>query len=138
MATTVGDFGNDILDGRFGGLEAVARLVFAFYERVLRSQQLPPYFAQANMPSLIDYLVKFLSSVMGSPGDYTNAQLRELHAQLRINDGAFEEMTGLLEQTLGDFSFSEDEVALIMSDVRGHRPYIVSVGGVSPLSSHTA
>jgi hypothetical protein len=47
-------------------------------------------------------------------------------------------MAGLLEQTLRDFSFSEDEVALIMSDVRGHRPYIVSAGGVSPLSSHTA
>ena len=123
---------------RFGGLEAVVRLVVSFYGRVLRSQRLTPHFAKANLPWLINHQVTFLSSVMGGPGGITNAQLHDVHARLRIDDAAFEEMACLLEQTLNDFSFSEDEVALIMSDVRGHRPYIVSAGGGSPLFSHTA
>ena len=119
----------EALYDRFGGLEAVVRLVFAFYDRVLRSRRLAPYFARANMPWLIDHQVKLLASIMGGPEGYTNAQLGQVHAKLGIDDRAFEEMTSLLEQTLREFNLSEEEVALIMSDVRGRRPYIVSPGG---------
>jgi hemoglobin len=122
---------------RFGGLEAVVKLVFAFYDRVLRSQRLAPHFAKLNMPRIINHQVRFLSSVMGGPEGYTNGQLREIHAHLGIDDGAFEDMADLLELTLKDFSFSEDEVALIMSDVRGRRAYIVPLEGVSPQAVHT-
>ena len=44
--------------------------------------------------------VKFPSSIMGGPGGYTDAQLRKIHAHLRIDDAAFEDIMALLEQTL--------------------------------------
>ena len=123
---------------RFGGLEAVVRLVFAFYDRVLRSPRLSPYFAKANMPRIIGHQVKLLSAVMGGPGGHTNAQLREIHANMRIDAAAFDEMARLLERTLRDFEFGDDEIAMIMADFQARRPSIVPPANVSPQPAHTA
>ncbi len=110
---------------RFGGLEAVARLVFAFYDRVLQSKQLAPYFAGVDMRRLIDHQVKFLSSAMGGPASHTNAQLSAVHARLRIDDPAFDEMIGLLGETLRTFGLAEADMDLVLSNVRAHRAQII-------------
>ena len=114
---------------RFGGLEAVARLVFAFYDRVLQSKQLAPYFAGVDMRRLIDHQTRFLASVMGGPASHTNAELRKAHAHLRIDDAAFDEMVDLLAETLRTSGLAEVDVSLILSEVRARRTYIVSSVG---------
>jgi hemoglobin len=118
--------GAEPLYERFGGMEAVARLVFAFYDRILRSRQLKRHFDGVDMRRLIDHQTKFLASVMGGPPSHTNAELRKAHAHLRIDDEAFDEMIDILDETLRTFGLAEGDMSLILSDVRSRRAQIVS------------
>jgi hemoglobin len=120
----------EALFARFGGPPAVSRLVFAFYDRVLRSERLSPYFSGVDMRRLVEHQAKFLSSVMGGPTSYTDAQLREVHAHLAIDDAAFDEMVALLTATLRDFELSPSDVDVVVADIRARRSHITRTGKV--------
>jgi hemoglobin len=111
---------------RLGGLEPVARIVFGFYDRVLKSERLAPYFADVDLRRLIDHQTSFLAAVMGGPPSYTDARLREIHARFRIDDDAFDEMLGILAATLRGFGLKEEDVAFVLSDLETRRAVIVS------------
>jgi hemoglobin len=115
---------------RFGGPAAVSRLVFAFYDRVLQSRRLAPYFGGIDMRRLIDHQAKFLSSVMGGPASYSDAQLQEVHAHLAIDDAAFDEMVGLLTATLKDFDLPPDDIDRVVADILARRAHITRFGRV--------
>ncbi|HIC82027.1 MAG TPA: group 1 truncated hemoglobin [Kiloniellaceae bacterium] len=111
---------------RYGGFGAVHRVVLSFYDRMLDSDIVGPYFDDVDMPALVDHQTKFISQVMGGPATYTNEVLEQLHRNLDITQEAFNEMADILESTLFDFDFAPEDVRTIMSDVRGRRQYIVS------------
>ena len=112
---------------RSGGFATVHKLVLSFYDKVLDSDIIGPYFDDVDMPRLIDHQTKFMSQVMGGPTTYTNQVLEQLHRHLKIDQASFDEMTGLLEQTLREFDFSEEDVSYIMSEIKSRQPYIVTV-----------
>jgi hemoglobin len=112
---------------RFGGLDAVARVVFGFYDRVLKSPELAPYFAGVDMRRLIDHQTRFLASVMGGPASYTDAHLREVHSRFKIDNRAFDEMIEILGDTLRTFGLAEVDVDFVLSELRGRRAHIVAV-----------
>ncbi len=116
----------DTLYERLGGIEAVARLVFAFYDRVQKSQQLAPYFAGTDMGRLMTHQTAFLSSVAGGPPSYTNAHLRHVHARLGIGGDDFDEMLRLLEETLRSFDLAAADREVFLSDLRARRAYIIT------------
>src|SRR5262245_38814423 len=77
---------------RYGGLPFVTRLVLSFYDRVLASSRLAPFFADTDMQRLVEHQARFISTVMGGPASCSNAVLHEAHAHLAIDDPAFDEM----------------------------------------------
>lgn len=93
----------DTMFERYGGLQFVTRLVLNFYDRVLDSVRLAPFFANTDMQRLAEHQAKFISSVMGGPPSYTNETLRAAHAHQHIDDQAFDEVIRLLRATLEDF-----------------------------------
>lgn len=111
---------------RCGGFATVHKLVLSFYDKVLDSDIMGPYFEDVDMPRLIDHQTKFMSQVMGGPTTYTNQVLEQLHRHLKIDQASFDEMTDILEQTLREFEFSETDVSYIMSDIKSRQPYIVT------------
>ena len=121
----------ETLYARLGGPAAVSRLVFAFYDRVLRSELLSRYFTGVDMRRLVEHQAKFLSSIMGGPAGYTDAQLRDVHAHLSIDDAAFDEMVALLTATLRDFEFPPDDVGRVVAAVRVRRQHITRPGRVT-------
>ena len=112
---------------RCGGFATVHRVVLSFYDKVLDSDILGPYFEDVDMPRLIDHQTKFISQVMGGPTTYTNEVLEQLHRHLEIDQSAFDEMTTLLEQTLCEFQFGDEDVNQIMREIKSRQPYIVNV-----------
>jgi hemoglobin len=98
----------------------------AFYDKILDSDDLAPYFENIDMRSLIDHQTKFVSSVMGGPASYSNAALRQLHAHLSIDRDAFDEVLTLFEETLEDFDMAQDDIELIVADIKSRAHYIVS------------
>lgn len=113
---------------RFGGLPEVSRLVLDFYDRVLKSQALRPYFAHADMRRLVEHQAKFIASVMGGPAVYSDADLRDIHGHLEIDDSAFDEMMRLFAEALADFRLPPDEAQHVIAALRARRPHVVKAG----------
>jgi hemoglobin len=116
----------DTMFERYGGLAFVTRFVLSFYDRVLTSVRLAPFFADSDMQRLVEHQAKFISSVMGGPTSYSNAALREVHEHLDIDDQSFDEMISLFEAALKDFKITDTDVGVIIADLNARRMYIVN------------
>ena len=110
---------------RYGGFATVSKVVMAFYDKALDSDIIGPYFEKTDMPALIDHQTKFISQVMGGPASFTDDVLTRVHAPLKITGDAFEEMISLLEDTLDDFDVEEDDIEVILNELRSRRGNVV-------------
>jgi len=110
---------------RYGGVKFIMRFTLQFYDRVLASIRLAPFFANTNMQELVEHQAKFISSVMGGPTSYSNAVLRDVHANLAIDDQAFDEMILLFRTTLEESKLADVDVEAIIADLNARREYIV-------------
>ena len=110
---------------RYGGLAFISRVVLSFYDRVLASVRLAPFFADVDMQRLIEHQAKFIGSVMGEPESHTDVMLWSAHAHLQIDEGAFDEMVGLLQLTLEDFRIAPADVRTIVAGLNARRAQIV-------------
>lgn len=111
---------------KYGGFAAVSKIVMAFYYKVLESDRLAPYFDDIEMGKQIDHQTKFIASVMGGPASYTNEALRQIHAHLNIDQPAYDEIVDLLEEAFEDFDMDPDDIALIITDIKGRASVIVT------------
>lgn len=115
----------ETLFARKGGHRVVARIVFGFYDRVLVSPRLGPFFEGVDMRRLVDHQAKFVASVMGGPGAHTDAELASVHGHLSISDADFDAMLEAMEATLAAEGFSAGEAAEILAALEGRRDVIV-------------
>lgn len=112
---------------KYGGFAVVSAVVHDFYDRILASDSLRPYFATVDVAHLIDHQVKFLCKVLGGPDKYSGRALRAAHAGLAITPGAFGEVAGHLKASLEGAGVQAADVTAILSvvasthdDVVGH------------------
>jgi hemoglobin len=111
---------------RYGGFAKISRIVSSFYDRVLDSPILEPYFSEVDMRRLIDHQTKFMAQAMGGPASYTNQQLEKVHSHLQITSDAFDEMHVLLRETLEDFGVERDDVEAVIDEIVTRRSLIVT------------
>lgn len=112
---------------RYGGFASVSKIVMSFYDKVLDSDIAGPYFENSDVRALIDHQTKFIAQVMGGPVTYTNEKLKTVHARHQITRVAFDEVTGLLKDTLEDFELEASDIKEIVYSVNSRMPYIVTV-----------
>lgn len=115
---------------RYGGFAHASRVVAAFYDGVLSSPTLAPFFDGVDMPRLMDHQTKFIAFLMGGPASFTNEHLARVHARLGITDAAFDEIVAVLRETLEDLGYDESDIAAIHSNIAAYRPYVVAPGAV--------
>ena len=111
---------------RYGGFSKVRVVVSDFYDRVLDSDVLSPYFDDVNMRTQIDHQIKFMSQVMGGPAAYTDEVLQRVHAPLGISKSEFIELATILRETLEDLDFDSDDVDMVIREVSNREAYIVA------------
>lgn len=111
---------------RYGGFAKISKVVGEFYERATESPIIGHYFAGKEMRTLIDHQTKFISSIMGGPASYTDAQLKNAHANLKIDDQAFNEMATVLTETLEDYDFEAADIATVDRGIRDRKHLIVT------------
>ena len=111
---------------RYGGFAVVHRVVLTFYDKMLDSDIVGPYFDEIDMPALVDHQTKFISQVMGGPASYSNEVLEQVHRNLDISLEAFNEMAALLEATLEEYDFQPDDVRHVVGEIKSRRSFIVT------------
>jgi hemoglobin len=109
-----------------GGFARVRLIVSDFYDKVLASERLAPFFAGTDMRRLIDHQTKFISAVMGGPAAFSDEQMKRAHTTLGIDDPDFDEMISLLRETLEDFGVKQPALGRIEAHVQSMRRLVVT------------
>jgi hemoglobin len=110
---------------RLGGFARVRLIVSEFYDRVLESPRLSPFFQHVEMRNLIDHQTRFMAAIMGGPASFTNEQITRAHRRLQISEEDFDELAELLRETLEDFDVDAADVVRVDAHVTSLRPYVV-------------
>jgi hemoglobin len=111
---------------KYGGFAAISQIVHAFYDKVLASPSLDPYFAAVEMEALIDHQTKFLCKVLGGPDNYAGGAMRTVHQPHHITTAAFNEVAGLLKDSLEEARVEPADVTTIMAIVASIRGDVVA------------
>lgn len=111
---------------RYGGFAQVSRVVMSFYNKILSSTLLAPYFSHTDMKRLIDHQTKFVASLMGGPASYSNEHLERVHAHLGITESAFQESISLMKETLEDMDFEDEDIHQVGYEMSCRKNYIVA------------
>ncbi len=114
------------LFGKYGGFGSVSRIVLTFYDMALDSDQIGGFFENVDMRRLVDHQTKFVSSLMGGPASYSDAQLRQLHARLEISNADFDEMGRLLGEALAQHGIEPEDCESVMREIEARRDVIVT------------
>ena len=110
---------------KYGGFGSINRVVMAFYDALLDSDELGPYFDGIDMKRLIDHQTKFISSLLGGPASYTDEQLGQAHAGLGVTDAHFDELKVVLSATLEQHGIEPEDVDTVLASIEARRSVIV-------------
>ena len=116
---------------KYGGFSQVSRVVLSFYDSLLDSDEIGPFFDNTDMARMVDHQTKFIASLLGGPASYTDAQLRQLHSHLAIKDAHFDELKVVLRETLEEFSFEEPDIEAVLAEFESRRALIVGNSNVN-------
>jgi hemoglobin len=116
---------------KYGGFSKVSRMVLAFYDKLLDSDDIGPFFEDIDMSKMVDHQTKFVASLLGGPASYTDAQLRQLHAHLSIENAHFDELKDILKDTLSDHKFEAGDVDTVLQEFENRRVLIVGNSNVN-------
>ena len=103
---------------KYGGIPVITALVARFYERVLMSSALAPYFDGIDMPALVDHQVAFMRFVMGKPSEiFSSGRMADAHQKFQISTTDFDEAVRVLTQVLEEGGVSEADLLTVVSRV---------------------
>lgn len=110
---------------KYGGFSQVSKVVMAFYDTLLDSDEIGPFFDDIDMAKMVDHQTKFIASLLGGPASYTDNQLRQLHSHLAIENAHFDELKVVLKDTLDDHGIEPGDVEAVLAEFEKRRELIV-------------
>ncbi|WP_233270520.1 group I truncated hemoglobin [Chachezhania sediminis] len=110
---------------KYGGIRMLRNVIMDFYDRVLDSDTLGPYFDDVDMTRLIDHQTKFFAMMMGGPVDFSDDRLARAHASMAITHAEFDEIAALLTETLTAAGLEPVDIVTILTSVERRRSVIV-------------
>ncbi|WP_136658324.1 group 1 truncated hemoglobin [Nitratireductor sp. XY-223] len=110
---------------KYGGFSKISRVVLAFYDTLLDSDDIGPFFDDIDMSRMVDHQTKFMASLLGGPASYSDNQLRQLHSHLPIEHSHFDELKVVLGETLEDHGFDTEDIGAVLQEFENRRKLIV-------------
>lgn len=80
------------------------------------------------METLIKHQTAFINAIGGSDSTHTDSQLAQVHAQLGVSDADFDQLVGLLAETLSWHGMGGAAAELIVEHFEKRRELIVTSG----------
>jgi len=111
---------------KYGGFATVGSVVLSFYEKILDTEELVPYFEGIDMERLIRHQTDFLCMILGGPAHYSGRDLRTAHHRLNIITRDFLTVADLLEEALEEAGVEDEDVETILEVVAGTKDDIVN------------
>jgi len=114
------------LYNKYGGFVTFSMVVSNFYQKVLDSEELAPYFEDVNMEKLMSHQTNFIAVALGGPEKYTGLDLKTVHALYKITVPHFLEVAELLEESLEEASVEGKDISIILTLISGLMDQIVA------------
>jgi hemoglobin len=112
---------------KLGGFAQVRLIVSDFYDRILDSETLRPYFEHIDVRRLIDHQTKFVSALMGGPVSFSNEHLGRAHHHLGISPEEYAEMGEIFRETLEDHDLPEADVERLHAHILSLQEHVIGV-----------
>ncbi|MGH6735621.1 MAG: truncated hemoglobin [Methyloceanibacter sp.] len=110
---------------KIGGFGAVSGIVLNFYDKVLESEVVAPYFASVDMPRLINHQTRFICSLLGGPASIPDEQIRHVHRSMGISSAAFDQAVALFRESLHEAKLDEPDVERAVALFEAKRSLVV-------------
>jgi hemoglobin len=117
---------NQSIFDKYGGIRVLRHVIMDFYDRVLDSDLIGHFFEDTDMAKLIDHQTKFFTMVLGGPAHFSDARLASAHKHLCLSHVEFDEAVLLLNETLADAHFEQEDQNTIIAAVEARRRLLVS------------
>ena len=114
------------LYSKYGGFSKVNRIVMAFYDELLDSDEIGPYFDHIDMKRQIDHQTKFIAFLLGGPAHYEPDHLQRVHEGLKITKPHFDELKVIFRRTLENFDFSLEDTNTVLDIIDSYRNQVVA------------
>lgn len=111
---------------RIGGEPVISKAVELFYEEILYDLSLRGFFERLSMKKQKDAQKKFITFMVGGPGDYSDSFLREKHKKKRITNEQFDKLLGHLENSFHELNVPNYLLIELRKVVEKFRDCIVS------------
>lgn len=109
---------------QIGGAPAMDAAVDEFYRRVLKDEELAPFFESTDMDRQIEMQKRFLTMVTGGPNDYQGRDMKTAHAGI-VAQGAKDRHVDLvikhLAETLASLGVAQGLIEQIGAAAEGVR-----------------
>ncbi|MGD8361068.1 MAG: group 1 truncated hemoglobin [Gemmatimonadota bacterium] len=112
---------------KLGGFAQVRLIVSDFYDRLLDSEKLRPYFEEIDVRRLIDHQTKFVSALMGGPVSFSNEHLGRAHHHLGISPEEYAEMGEIFRETLEDHDLPDADVERLYAHILSLQEHVIGV-----------
>ena len=110
---------------KYGGFATISKLVSELYDELIENEITAPYFDRADLKSLMDHQVKFLSQALGGPEQYTGRAMTAAHTGLKISSPAFDEVAKTVQMVLEDNQVEEEDITHIIGMLASFKDDIV-------------
>jgi len=111
---------------KYGGFDTFSAVVGNFYQKILDSEELAPYFETVNIEKLMSHQTQFIATALGGPKKYTNVDLKSVHDPYKITIPHFNEVVELLEESMDEASVEAADIATITTLISGLMDQIAS------------
>jgi len=115
----------ETLFNKYGGLETFGAVVNSFYQKVLDSEQLEPFFQNIDIERLMSHQTNFIAKALGGPDQYAGKDIDAAHANLNISTEHFMEVADLLSEALDEAGVEEEDIETIIGIIASLKNKIV-------------
>ncbi|CAG7636005.1 group 1 truncated hemoglobin [Paenibacillus allorhizosphaerae] len=110
---------------KFGGEEAIAKVVDYFYDLVLADDTVNHFFEHTDMEKQRRHQTKFISYALGGPNQYTGQSMAKVHTGMNLQPVHFDAIVKHLHDALAHFGVNESDIETALAKVGSLREDIL-------------
>ncbi|MFP3121642.1 group 1 truncated hemoglobin [Ectobacillus funiculus] len=103
---------------KFGGEEAITKVVDYFYEElVLKDETVQHFFENTDMEKQKRHQAKFISFALGGPNQYSGKSMAKAHEGMNLQPAHFQAIATHLHDALAHFGVQEHDIQTALDKV---------------------
>lgn len=110
---------------RLGGETNLLKVLDIFDAKVRKDPALKPYFANTELPKILEHQRKTLKIVFGDPSGYTSRDIKSFHSTMHIKDKDWDLYIGHLRESLTQINIDKSDINEALNGLEKYHKIVV-------------